>query len=223
MLFFLKKPKLHIDAFISEDFKTTYELAPIDYAHNFYPDWWRKLPKAPISASAKQNTAKRCASIIDTYKKGIIIPMWCDYKFKMSSMGQQISMYANEKAGIDGHPLIQRQGFRENKIQLKHVSPWYIKSEKNVFFNFNPDFMNLNRDDFQIIPGMLEFYNQHGTNINFFLDKKEQEIDILFGDPLVHIVPLTEREIVLTNHLVTVEEHSKIIKKQKYLLVLIIL
>ena len=215
MLFFLKKPKLHIDAFISEDFKTTYELAPIDYAHNFYPDWWRKLPKAPIAASAKQNNAKRCASIIDTYKKGIIIPMWCDYKFKMSSMGQQISMYANEKAGIDGHPLIQRQGFRENKIQLKHVSPWYIKSEKNVFFNFNPDFMNLNRDDFQIIPGMLEFYNQHSTNINFFLDKKEQEIDILFGDPLVHIVPLTEREIVLTNHLVTVEEHSKIIKNTK--------
>jgi hypothetical protein len=215
MFFFFKKPKLHIDAFISEDFKTTYELAPIDYARNFYPDWWRKLEKPPLTSTKKQTNAKRCASIIDTYKKGIIIPMWCDYKLKMNSAGQQISMYANDKAQIDNHPLIQRKGFRESKLQLKHVSPWFIKCERNVFFNFNPDFMNLNREDFQIIPGMLEFYNQHGTNINFFIDNKEQEIDILFGDPLVHIVPLTEREIVLTNHLVTVEEHTKIIKNTK--------
>jgi len=217
MIFFFKKPKLHIDAFISEDFKTTYELAPIDYARKFYPDWWRKLEKPDIDYKTlkKSTNAKLCASIIDTYKKGIIIPMWCDFVFKMNSNGSKTEMYANDSASMEGHTLVQRKGFRENLLQFKHVSPWVLKSEKNVFFNFNPDFMNLNRNDFELIPGMLEFYNNHGTNINFFVERKEQEFSINFGDPLIHIVPLSERELVLTNHLITVDEHKKIMKNTK--------
>ena len=217
MFFFFKKPKLHIDAFISEDFKTTYELAPIDYANKFYPEWWKKLEKPPLNFVGKKSAtnARLCSSIIDTYKKGIILPMWSDFVFKMTTNGTKTEMYANDNAKLDGHSVSQRKGFREELIHYKHISPWSIKSERGVFFNFNPDWYNLETSDFELLPGMLEFYNQHSTNVNFFIQRKEQEFTVKFGQPLIHIVPLSEREIVLTNHLVTVQEHDKIFRNTK--------
>jgi hypothetical protein len=72
-----------------------------------------------------------------------------------------------------------------------------------------------NFDDFSmyhIPPGVTEYKFQHGANINLFIKRQKQEsiVNINYGQPLVHIVPLSDVKIKLKHHLVSDEEMKKI-------------
>ena len=216
MIFFFKKSKLHVDAFISEQYAAVFETAPIKYSHHYYPDWWRNLSKNEFDFDkmTTPTTAKSCIAIIEYYNKGITIPMWSDFALKSNGV-EIVHQFSDTISELVWHHPEQRKGFRMDQHHFKLTSPWWIKSEKDVYFNFLPDFYNLNRNDLQIIPGTIDYYYQHSTNINFLVPSGQGQMFIPFGQPLVNIVPLSERELVLSNHLISDAEASKIKAKHR--------
>jgi hypothetical protein len=69
MIFIFKKPKLVIDCFT--DRPGVFNFSKIDYAHKFYPEWWKQTPKSFIENIYEMSTIKKCRGIIDTYKQGL--------------------------------------------------------------------------------------------------------------------------------------------------------
>jgi hypothetical protein len=71
-----------------------------------------------------------------------------------------------------------------------------------------PVWNNFGVEDIVIAPGVFSAYKGlYEANINMFVKKNETKIyQLNFGDPLVHIVPLTNMPIKLHYHLVSQKE-----------------
>lgn len=215
MLFFFKEKKLVIDAFCSVEHEHAYTYNKIDYAHKFYPQWWKNLPSATFNFN--QMTAdlnmKSCRGLVDHYQKGLILPLWSDLAVSLDGKGIR-STFSDNVTQTSFHSPEMRGGIYPNDINFKLMSPWVLKSEKNVYFNFLPAFWSKeDRDPWELTPGTLEFYYQHGVNLNLFLDNKPKNFIIKQGTPIGHIIPLTERKIELKHHLVDQQEWDRIYKR----------
>jgi hypothetical protein len=211
MLFFLKKPKLHIDAFISETYTMAYETVPLKYSNHYYPEWWKKMPKAEFdfdTMEAKINM-KRCLGLIKFYENSITLPMWSDFALSITNNGDWKSQFSDRMSVLTFHPKGQRVGFKDEYENFKLDSPWLLRTKKDINFFFGPDFYNFQQTNIEICPGVLDFYHSHSTNINF-LTKRNNDVFIPFGQPLINIIPLSEDIMVLKNHLISEREYQKL-------------
>lgn len=208
MIFFFKKSKLIVNAFISENYSAVFNTAPINYSHHFYPKWWKEMPKAKFDfneMTANVNV-KTCSGIIELYNRSITIPMWTDFALKIDDLGNWTYQYSDLESKLQTHSLSQRGNFKTEYVHFKHISPWLIQSEKDVYFNFVPDYYNLDDLDVDFLSGVVEYYHQHGSNINFMVRKGYKEIMMSYGQPLIQIFPLCEKEIELRTHMVSYNE-----------------
>ena len=211
MFFFFKEKKLIIDAFVHENNKHVYDYAKLDYARSFYPEWWKNLekPKFDWEGFGMPTNMKFCSGIIDHYKQGIVMPLWSDLAIKTNETSITSIFSDQITPPVSWHPAEIRNNVYKDFFNIKIQSPWLIKSDKNIMFNFLPTFWNKNsHEGYEVVPGTINFYYQHGTNINMFVPIKKNNITINFGQPLLHIVPLTERKIELKNHLISEKEWS---------------
>jgi len=215
MLFFFKKPKLHVDGFIHERYSAAYDTVPLDYSKKYYPQWWKNLERKEFNSNtfSLDTNAKSCTAIIDFHKNGITLPMWSDFVFKQETDGSYRWIYSDGFSSATEHPVNQRAGFKDNYMHLKFISPWRIRSEKNVYFMFVPHYYNLNDVNYDIVPGTVEYFYQNSTNVNMLIERCSNEIFIPVGQPMVNLVPLSEREVVLKNHLLTDSEWTRFDKK----------
>lgn len=211
LLFFLKKP-LVVDAFCPESYNFAYELAPIDYSHKFYPNWWKTLPTKEFDWEKMDcdPNMKKCNGFLEYYQNGFMIPMWSDVAIKTKGGGAYEYRFSDQISQITHHGAIQRNNIYDDYINLKINSPWVLKSSKGVKFHYSHPFWNNEKLDYFGLPGTLDFYYQYTTHINMLCLNKKAQIMIPFGRPMAHILPLTERKVVLKKHLVTDIEMKKI-------------
>lgn len=212
MFFFFKKEKLVVDAFVPKKHSHAYHYAPIDYAENFYPDWWRKLPKLEVdpekfnSDDIKNLNMRLCRGIIDHYKRGFILPMWSDLSIRTISTTSYNYAFSDSSSECAFHPVSQRIGFYEDHINIKIFSPWVLESKKDVYFSVMPAFWNTSSDpNYKVAIGTLDFFYQKALNINLLI-KPPQEIFIPFKRPLLHVIPSSEKELVIKTHLIDDDE-----------------
>jgi hypothetical protein len=68
-----------------------------------------------------------------------------------------------------------------------------------------------------LLPGTTEFKYQYSMNVNVLFMKGATKTThrLKFGQPLVHLTPLTERPIDLRHHMVTREEYNKYMQGEK--------
>jgi len=213
MLFFFKKPEVHIDCFSYMDH--AYEFAPIDYAHKFYPDWWKKLPNEEyVSGNFHPTpTMKTCRGLIDNYRNSLMIPMWSDFILNYVNPTTHQWIFSDRKSDVESHPYHQRKGFLENYLNLKLIVPWAFKTKELIYWSYSKAFYNFEHpDEFLILPGVVEFKYQHGANTNLGIKclPHPKEYRINHGQPLVQLTPHTEKKIKFKNHLVTVQEFQRI-------------
>lgn len=212
IMFFFKRSEVVVDAFISEKHSHAYDYAPIDYAENFMPDWWRKLPKSEIDFSImnrKNESMKTCAGFIDHMNRGLIIPLWSDLLIRIDSPELYNYQFADGISICESHAKQQRMGFQDNRTNIKIISPWLLKSDKNVSFTFLPTFWNNDTPPgYDVVLGTSNFYYQNSTHINLLIDP-DQKLNIPFGKPMLHLMPLTDKKIKLKRHLVSVDEWSR--------------
>jgi len=216
-MFFSFKPRvLNIDCFTNN--LGAFELFPIDYTHKFFPEWWKKLPKK-LSKNARgqdifwhEGTLKTCVGFNSFYNNGITIPLWTDMAIRKTGTSIDIKL-SDSGTILGGHRYEQMEGCldKEKYAVVKLITPWLFNCKDNVNFAFIQNTWSLyNPDDIIIPPGIVDYKYQPTTNINFFVNFTKQENILLnSGQPLVNIVPLSDRKLKIHTHLVTDEEFHK--------------
>lgn len=181
-----------------------YQYAKIQQAGKFIPDWWKSLPKdAPFP------TMRQCAGFLDLYKRSFVLPLWSD--LDVSIDGDQFTwQYHDQRSVANKHGNIQFGEWinEEEVFHLKLMSPWLIKCDKDVFFQWSDVTWDKERIFKYTTPtAVVEYKHQPATNINLIFNKeKVKEIRLHHGTPMAFITPLTEKKVVLRHHLLPESE-----------------
>jgi hypothetical protein len=93
---------------------------------------------------------------------------------------------------------------------IKLGSPWLFKEKTGVKFSWHQS--DWHRTDIidrcRIVSGVVDYKYQNQTNVNLFV-KKSTNVEFKAGEPLVHIIPISDKRVVLKTHLVDPLEFSK--------------
>jgi hypothetical protein len=213
-MIFFKRKKIILDCFTIN--QIAYEKYPIDYAKSFYPEWLKNssssyIQKSETKANVELSTIKRCQGLINYYKNGFIIPIWSDLYFETNENGYKYNFADNESL-IESHPQKQWENFA-NPSQfnnIKIINPWALKTKKDIKFYYGYPFWNYSLHiNYFYPPAIIDFKYQTSANINMFIHSNSN-FKLSAGDPIVHLIPLSENKIEIKNHLISKEEFIKL-------------
>lgn len=218
MIFIIKKSKLVLDCFTTKNHAIKYN--PIVKANEHYPNWWLNTKKEYQDNFFKLATIKKCNGIIDYYRYGVILPLWSDLSIEIKN-GHYNYQFADGHSSCADHDIKQWQTFADPNryIHLKINSAWWFSTKKDIKFYWSKPFWNYDLENFFHIPSaILDFKYNNATHINMFIDiTKNIILDFKFGTPLAHIVPLTEKELIIKNHLIDEKEAKKFINNISFI------
>jgi hypothetical protein len=208
-------------------FYTTRELAfnhaKPKRAIEFTPAWFKNLPTQSIPENIDgvlqlRKNLRSCPGFTSLYSSGFMFQMWSDlhleagpdnFKYQFTDEISRILPHRTDQFG--NCPII------ESHFHIKLENPWWITADKNIDLLFSaPIWNSFGHDDFVVAPGA---YSAHvgvlQANINLFVKRQQEKKSwsILLGQPLVHVVPITERQIKLHYELVTEKELLSIMAK----------
>lgn len=209
MMFLFRKPKLVVDFFTYSE--QVYQSNKIDYAHNFYPQWWKDTAKTYTKDFYEVSTIKKCRAVIDSYQYGAIIPMWSDMALDIKN-GAYKWQFADHKTETEMHPPEQWKTYADprNYGHLKIISPWNAKCKNNIKFQFLSPFWSHSVDvPYRILPGIVDYKYNRATHINLIINiQNDYRGMIPATTPMGHIIPLSEKELIIKNHLISLEEYA---------------
>jgi hypothetical protein len=211
--FFFKKKEIILDCFTASD--VAYDNAKINYSKNYYPEWWKKEPKIRNVNNFDYTTIKNCPGFVDLYSHGIAIPSWFSMKLHVKLDGSWNWIGSDNNLTTACHPKYQFYGFSEDDLSnIKITSVWKFKTKENINFLLSSPLWNDKNifTSLHLLPSILNFKYQHGTNINYVIKKpnSEQIINIDPLTPLTFLYPLTEKTVKIKNHLIDANEYSRI-------------
>lgn len=179
------------------------------------PDWWKELPTPTIgnaiNVPGKNSNMRKCYGFVEFFKRGLVIQNWTDMHLRTDFEG--IKYFTVAGPGPATHPMSQYSGGFPDHWHTKLTSPWFFKEKTGVHFAWIGAEWNLDRYDFKVLPGVLEFKFNTSTNINLMLPVKKEPIDMFLpaGLPLVHVIPLDDsKKLEVQCHLITEQELSKV-------------
>jgi hypothetical protein len=216
MMFWFKRKKLVLDAFTN--LPAVHEFFPITSMKESYPDWWKKLPALittpnHVGLEFPGATIKKCDGVLALYARGFNIPLWSDIIIETETDGsfkyQTAMTWKNNP--ITEHHRDQIGPEFDNLIHMKIYNAWLFNEKTGVEFYFAPSWWN----QIQLLPNMfvppaiVNYKYQAGAEINLFLPKIQNRLELLAGQPMVQLIPLTEHNIEVKCHLITTEELRK--------------
>lgn len=216
MLFFSNRSNLHLDCFTKR--QEVFDYAKIESATNFLPKWWKDLPKTRITDNfLPLPTMKTCVGMVDYYKLGLIYPLWSDISFLVGSKTEPNFKwnFADGISDADIHPTFQRGGYLppEEYQHVKLYSPWLLTCKEDLNWSMTQPTWNFDAlGQIHIVPGLMNFNYIPQPNINIFLRRGDESYSFLIkhGQPMMHILPMSNKKIVLHHHLVDEKEYAKI-------------
>ena len=212
---FVKRKKIVLDCFVYKPF--IYNYAKIDHGRKFLPNWWKMTKPEDCP---KGLNIKYCRGLIDFYQKGIVIPSWFSLDVTISALPKREYTYdCSDTTGfkLENHNRNQFLGFaKEHGFSFKIGPGWKLKTRKKIYFTWTQPTWDMRNTMFNMstLPAVINFYNQHHTAINFFMEYREteQKLEIKPLQPLVILHPLTEDEIQIRHHLISQTEFESIDK-----------
>ena len=221
--FFVKKTEVVLECFTFD--VNAYNLFQIDYGSNYVPKWWRTIknndlqPNEFVGAVPRPNM-RGCAGFIEYFQRGLILPLWSDliietdfesFRYQFSDCTSVIDTHSSEQSG-------NNFTFYHH---LKLKSPWFLKCKEEIHFLLSSPCWNFLKDEdvmsnFFIVPGVVEFKHQRGSNINVFVTRKENRFEFSSGTPLGHLYPNSEKKIILKRFLVSEEEYKKLNNSNRF-------
>lgn len=222
-MFFFKRKEIVVDCFTSN--LAIHDVFPIQPSIKFLPEWWKKLPSTTTqtinSIEVSNGTIKICDGFISYYKNSITIPMWCDLGVKTTSEGSWNYLFAGTEPTAEGVTSHNRDEYGpafDNYIHLKIMSPWIISEKTGVNFLFTyPFWNNFDKKGYPLVPpGIVEYKHQNTSNVNVFFKKENSQFIFNSGDALVNLIPLTDKKVIVKNHLVTPNEYHVLSSKSGY-------
>jgi hypothetical protein len=218
MFFWHKRSTITLDCFTYlESIALNY---PIARAGKFYPEELNDIPKTitkKLSSNPHSNittdilTIKNCNGLSDLYRNGIVIPAWDSFDIEV--LGENNFLINNLSGTVKCEHHFRHQ--YNNEIykgygHVKFISPWYIKETTGVKFVWMHPIWNRsdNVSDISILPAILDYKKQHSTNVNAFI-KLGKIVSYNAGDPLAHMIPMSEKKIKINIHVLSTEEWMK--------------
>lgn len=227
MIFFFKKSTVNIDCFTHDEI--VFNNFRPDRANKFVPKEWKDLaPSFSVRANRDPNsnlqvdvnTLKKCNGITELFSNGFIIPNWADFQIEMKSNGTyNVANLSPEEPNTTFSQHGREQYGNEFYKDCGHIkinSPWFLKESTGVKFAWNScSWHNTNNlQNFYILPGIIDFKLQSGTHVNAF--QKNSTITTWHaGDPLVQLMPLSDKKIKLTYHFLDLNNINKIINRER--------
>ena len=210
-MFFFKPTVLNVDCFTSRQY--VHDLYPIDYAHKFFPDWWKTLPKSyDVPGSlAPIPTMKTCAGFNSFFTHGFMIPLWSDLMVGLNGDGTFGWQYSDAVSGAMTHGHQQMDGYLDPKrhVHLKLHTPWLIRCKEDINWSWVPNTWAFqNPSQVVIPPAVISYKYNYNADINTFLNFENTDGKILIknGTPMVNVIPQTERKLKIHLHKVSNEE-----------------
>jgi len=209
-MFFLRKSKIVVDSFTCHS--GILELFPITPAMEYLPDWWKRMPnqygkKLDNGLFQPEPTIKRCQGFIDLYKTGFVIPLWCELLIGTDNHGGWA--YINsDKMSIIQHEKEQYGNHFDDKLHIKILNPWLLKEKTGVMFHWTGCPWNDINNKMMVMPGIIDFKFNNAAHINVFLAKEDMQTTVKAGTPMIHMIPLIDKEIEIRNHYVDIIEYD---------------
>lgn len=212
--------KIKLECFTSN--AGVHQFFPISPAKKHTPQWYKDMPqttKAPQGPKgfieADVGTIKRCDAFSALYNKGFVIPMWADLVIETTSEGVWQYAYSDvidnfKGSNLEHHPPEQIGHSFGDYIHLKIVVPWQIHEKTGVDFYFceNTWGMSQHLNAIKVLPGVLNFKNQHNCHINILVKKENNRIVIEHNTPIVYCIPLSKNKLSIKNTLVSDQEYK---------------
>jgi hypothetical protein len=201
---------------------------PVVEAKECTPDWFKNLKgvqRVPVidiynnqatptgELSPMFASAKFCPAINDILSTGFIIKMWCDAEIRVYPDGNTQHAFSSNFFKAESHSPLQYDGIIKNFTNIKLISPWHFVTNKKVDFYWTSPFYHtpvFEQNNIIVMPGLLNFYYNHVTNINLLLPVKSEEytVQLKAGQPLVHLIPMTKDKINLAIDQISFDDFS---------------
>lgn len=191
--------------------------APVPLSSSL-PEWWEKLP-AHLPSSERQGfpadlavTARSCYSLQNLFKRALVIPAWSDM---IVSVGRDGGVEIVSPDGVisQQHPVAQYAGMMRDRVQCKIISPWLFSfHDETNFLIIHPFYHYGMRSDWEVMPGVIEFFHQNNSHINLAINPlPEAECTrINAGDPLAYLIPLCPQPVRIEPQLISELEFSRV-------------
>lgn len=186
----------------------------------FIPTWMRQLPAPhfPDNISEKlvlKTNIKSCPGVFELYKSSFVFQMWSDLNVEVYPDKNYRYQFIDNQSEIKSHPNWQFAGsyFDANHINIKLINPWHTKTDKNVkLLVLPPVWNNFGHEDVLLPPGISRMHTSPlEFNLNLLIKVKPEKTvyEFLFGQPIAHVIPLTERPVKYHYELVSEQELVK--------------
>lgn len=151
------------------------------------------------------NSFPHCPGMIDYANMGYIIPAWIDMHIKANSAGSVVEI-GSAKRGTRGFHLPKRmdETIVDGMLAVKDnvpLSVWHIGAPWSIFVNKNISAIVLPAsyhssfiEDLHIWPGVVDYQNFNTINL-ICSPKRECEIHIKAGEPLLHVIPFLNTDL----------------------------
>jgi len=213
MIDFFKRSTIHLNAFTWR--RDVIEYAPVINAIEVIPDWWKNLPKQTLSNDgfSPMATMKTCLGMYDYYSKSVALPLWSDLCVNVKDKNYNWQ-FSDGVSRAFAHPSQQYAGYRaaERYGHLKIESPWLFSVDQNVDWLITaPVYNSAEFGDYVLAQGLLNFSRHNDTNLQLFIDLKDNRTFFIPAKSVFMLTPLSDKKVVINRHLITREQyHSKL-------------
>lgn len=191
------------------------------------PDWWKQT-KSLIDPEIKANgktrfqsptklnkSIKRCYAVQKTFEYGLCVPMWSDAYVGVNASGYPTATVPGGEMPGEHHPVEQYPGMMTNNwVNFKFKSPWLIYTNKPVHFYLSNPFYNIQEHNWQTMPGVVEFFYQHHSNINMIFKRPNGsagfEYEFRAGDVLAYLIPMFEQDIEVKAETIDQKDYDRL-------------
>ncbi len=217
-MFWFKPKKIVVDCFTYHPMVA--EKYDIRRSSKSVPDWWKGLKHAvdiPTSygIARPSPTLKSCTGFLGIFQQSWTLPLWTDMILSVKEDGTYNYLFPRpmeQPETVASHPPYQYGFSMADRVHVKLSPPWTVWEKTGVSFGFFGAEWSLLNDlpSVRVVPGIVNYKDQHGVAINFFVDKKEANINFVAGTPMVYLVPLTEKRVEFKTHVVTNKEWDRL-------------
>jgi len=215
---------------LSQESLSGNDLEFIDYSKLVYTSLPIQLAKnVPISSRSYLESANKkftfpiCPGMFDYSQVGYIMPSWVDFHFIANKAGVRAIAGGNPVRGSHfKDPVYMSAELVEGLFKIYDDiplqpfnlnSPWKIFSKRKsisalilpAFYHMDPEIL----ENLYIYPGIVDYDKFHTANVICAV-RRNCQFTIKAGEPLVHIIPFVNSEIVCGYGPATDEQESQI-------------
>ena len=204
-MFWFKRNKTELVIFYDDP--ELIQMFPVMPANKMFPDYYKTLPTRytkhdkknhpfPNSLVNQQSTIRGCYGINNFNNEGFILPLWAEHTFFVRNNNIEGVSVGDFKMGY--HEIDQYRGSLDDFHVFKMESPWEFQCNKDIKWLMIQNYFASNSPNWNIVPGLTDFYNQTTTNIFIAINRVQpnKEIFLRGGTPIVKYFPFTDDEVV---------------------------